>query len=74
MSQYSSHIVKQLNSHRKYSRLRMPLKRGSFLICVTNVKKVNFPLFLINQALRHEGVWGSGCMDPHFFDLDTSWR
>jgi hypothetical protein len=24
--------------------------------------------------LRHEDVWGSGCIDPHFLDLDTSWR
>jgi hypothetical protein len=29
---------------------------------------------LINYTLRHEGVWGSGCMDPHFLDLGTSWR
>jgi hypothetical protein len=25
-------------------------------------------------ALRHEGVWRSGCIDPHFLDLGTSWR
>jgi hypothetical protein len=24
------------------------------------------------KALRHEGVWGSGCIDPHFLDLGTS--
>jgi hypothetical protein len=24
--------------------------------------------------LRQEGVWGSGCLDPHFLDLGTSWR
>jgi hypothetical protein len=23
--------------------------------------------------LRHEGVWGSGCIDPHFLDLGNSW-
>jgi hypothetical protein len=22
----------------------------------------------------HEGVWGSGCIDPRFLDLSTSWR
>jgi hypothetical protein len=22
---------------------------------------------LTNQALRHEGIWGSGCIDPYFF-------
>jgi hypothetical protein len=29
---------------------------------------------LTNQALRHEGVWGSGCIDPYFLDLGTTWR
>jgi hypothetical protein len=29
---------------------------------------------VLNSALRHEGVWGSGCIDPHFLDLGTSWR
>jgi hypothetical protein len=24
--------------------------------------------------LRHESVWGSECIDPHFLDLSTSWR
>jgi hypothetical protein len=22
---------------------------------------------------NHEGVWGSGCIDPHFLDLGTNW-
>jgi hypothetical protein len=26
------------------------------------------------EFLRHEGVWGSGCIDPHFLDLGTGWR
>jgi hypothetical protein len=30
--------------------------------------------FVLNYVLRHEGVWGSGCIDPHFLDLGTSWR
>jgi hypothetical protein len=29
---------------------------------------------LTNQALCHEDVWGSVCIDPHFLDLGTSWR
>jgi hypothetical protein len=37
-------------------------------------KKVKFSLCLTNQALLHEGVWGSGCIDPYFLDLGTSWR
>jgi hypothetical protein len=24
--------------------------------------------------VRHESVYGSGCIDPHFLDLGTSWR
>jgi hypothetical protein len=38
--------------------------------------KVEVKLFLCltNSALCQEGVWGSRCIDPHFFDLDTSWR
>jgi hypothetical protein len=38
------------------------------------VRKVKLSLCLTNSALRHEGVWGSGCIDLHFLDLGTSWR
>jgi hypothetical protein len=38
------------------------------------VKKVKLSLCLTNLALRHEGVCGSGCTDPHYLDLGTSWR
>jgi hypothetical protein len=37
-------------------------------------KKVKLSLYLTNEVLRHEGVWGSGCIDPHFLDLGSSWR
>jgi hypothetical protein len=36
--------------------------------------KVNLSLCLTNEPLHPEGVWGSGCIDPHFLDLGTSWR
>jgi hypothetical protein len=36
--------------------------------------KVKLSLCLTNLALRHEGVWRSGCIDPHFLDLGISWR
>jgi hypothetical protein len=29
---------------------------------------------LTNSALHHERIWGSGCIDPYFLDLSTSWR
>jgi hypothetical protein len=35
---------------------------------------VQFTLCLTQQALCHEGVRGSGCIDPHFLDLGTSWK
>jgi hypothetical protein len=31
-------------------------------------------LCLTNYTLRHEDVWGSGCIDPHFLDFATSWK
>jgi hypothetical protein len=45
----------------------------SYMSLVT-VKKVKLLLWLTNYALRHEGVWGSGCIDPHSLDLGTSWK
>jgi hypothetical protein len=40
------------------------------IIIIINVKgkKVKF-LCSTNYALPHEGVWGSGCIHPHFLDL-----
>jgi hypothetical protein len=26
---------------------------------------------LLNYALRYEGAWGSGCINPHFVDLGS---
>jgi hypothetical protein len=37
-------------------------------------KKAKLCLCLTTQALSHEGVRGSGCIDPRFLDLSTSWR
>jgi hypothetical protein len=31
-------------------------------------------LCLTNKELRHEGVWGSRCTDPHFLDFSISLR
>jgi hypothetical protein len=36
--------------------------------------KVKMCLCLTNLALRLEGVWGSGCIAPHFLHLGTSCR
>jgi hypothetical protein len=45
----------------------------SFPICHSHVE-VQLSLCLTNYALRHEGVWGRGCIDPRFLDIGTSWR
>jgi hypothetical protein len=37
-------------------------------------KKVKMSLCLTNEALRHEGVWGSGRIDTHFLDPGNGWR
>jgi hypothetical protein len=40
---------------------------------VTSVKiKAKLFLRVTNKALHHEGVWGSGCIDPRFLDLGHS--
>jgi hypothetical protein len=36
--------------------------------------KVKLSLCLIISALRYECLWRSGCIDPHFLDLGTSFR
>jgi hypothetical protein len=38
----------------------------------TTKAKVKLSLCLSNQVLRHEGVWGSECVNPHILDLGTS--
>jgi hypothetical protein len=29
---------------------------------------------MLNYALRHEGVWGSGCIDPCLLYIGISWK
>jgi hypothetical protein len=37
---------------------------------------VSFPVSegIKGKVVRHEDVRGSGCIDPRFLDLGTSWR
>jgi hypothetical protein len=42
-------------------------------IGINRLWKVKLSL-ITNYSLRHEDVWGSGCIDPRFLDLGTSWR
>jgi hypothetical protein len=41
---------------------------------ITSYLNKKLSLCLTISALRHEGVWGSGCIDSHILDLGTSWR
>jgi hypothetical protein len=55
----------ELGQRRRYSdwlRAGRPKSRSSS----PSKKKVKLSLCLTNYALRHEGVWGSGCVDQHF--------
>jgi hypothetical protein len=36
--------------------------------------KVKLSLCLTNQALDHEDILGSGCIDPIILDLGSSWK
>jgi hypothetical protein len=51
------------------------LKSGKNSIAVNGHRvKVKFSLCLTNQALQHEGVWGSGSIDPRNLGLDSIGR
>jgi hypothetical protein len=44
-------------------------------LCVFGILyKVKLFLCITNSALRHEGVWGNGYIDPRILDLGTSCR
>jgi hypothetical protein len=49
-------------------------KCGTVHIFGNYSKKVKLSLCLTNWAPCHEGVWGSGCIEPHFLYLGTIWR
>jgi hypothetical protein len=36
--------------------------------------KLKLSLGLTNEAPRHEGAKGSGCIDPRFLDLGIRWK
>jgi hypothetical protein len=44
----------------------------------TNVERYRYTILLrdidIKLSMCHEGVWGSGCIDPRILDLGISWR
>jgi hypothetical protein len=45
------------------------------VVTISNINiKVNLSLWLSNKALRHEGVWGSECTDPHILGCGTCWK
>jgi hypothetical protein len=48
-----------------------PRVTSSCILCTMQTLKA---LPVLNKALRHEGGWGSGCIDPRFLDLITNGR
>jgi hypothetical protein len=63
--------LKKLSAYSTWQDTGYPSFRIIFS-CLLKVKVKS--LCLINWALGHEGVWGSGCIDSYFLDLGTSWR
>jgi hypothetical protein len=43
------------------------------MLCLTFYFPHKSPFPCLTRG-RHEGVWGSGCIDPHFLDFCISWR
>jgi hypothetical protein len=57
----------------------LPLPPGKNLFAVkinnNNINIIKCEVVpVLKYKLRHEGVRGSGCIDPRFLDLGVSWR
>jgi hypothetical protein len=69
-----------LCSRRRFLAIILPLIRLQLIriekwkCCSQLRKKVKLYLCLTNSALRHEDICVSGCIDPRFLDITTSWR
>jgi hypothetical protein len=48
--------------------------RQKSVLCLPDYHTSFYAICSSFLALRHEGVWGSGCIDPYFLDLRISWR
>jgi hypothetical protein len=68
-------IIAVLKNVYSVTQIREMLKLWHGFHCRETILKVRkLSSCLTNQALRHEGVCGNGCIDPRFLDLGTSWR
>jgi hypothetical protein len=68
------HNVTNLSTYKEVllSYLRKFLR---YFLCHVKFKKnVKLSLWLTNEAINHEGVWGSGYIHPRYLDLYTRWR
>jgi hypothetical protein len=61
-----------LSSHNFYLFLFLPTP--SLSLMSSSKDKVNLTLCLAKYEIHHEGVWGSGRIDPYFLDISISWR
>jgi hypothetical protein len=43
-------------------------------LLIVKVKKGKVVPVIKSLSMIPAGVWGSGCIDPYFLDLGTSWR
>jgi hypothetical protein len=65
-------VVADLKYHRgKYATVRIIYGLDEL---ASKKIRVKLSLCLTNSELRHEDVWGSGCIDPRILDLGTSRR
>jgi hypothetical protein len=70
------YVFKKLKIEIRSKIIFHPVKTSVHLYRITSYKysvKVTLSLCLTNSALRHEGVWESGCIGPRFL-LGNSWR
>jgi hypothetical protein len=66
--------ISLINSRRPDTSLNLNWKSVIYLPTFSTIRvKVKLSLCLTNEVLHHEGVGGSGCIDPHFLELGTSW-
>jgi hypothetical protein len=64
--------IKISNTREQREKTRIVWQSHSISIKYFSINKKLF-LCLTNKALRHEGVWWSGCIGPRFLHLGTEW-
>jgi hypothetical protein len=75
---YQPIVVLVCQRERVSTWLKMNKERMAICVYIYNIyiyiHEVNFTMCLTNKTLRHEDLWGYGCIDPRFPDIGNSWR